>query len=617
MSHSQKTEQPAFQEATQSNTVMGGNEWQQLAAANSAAEYYAAWLAIQCRMLPAVQSGVLVLGSPEENTYAPVAVWPPKSQPSTKLVEATGQTLESGQMTTSTTSTTTVLAVPVVIDQQLHGVFAVECSEIDQTISERTVQWMLISLFAIEAALRNQVSAEEQLTRERLIATLDLVASALSEPSFQRAAQVVATDLAIRLECDRVSIGFVRKENAEVVAVSHSADFTRQMNLIRAVGMAMDEALDQKSVVLYPSTTDMLLITRDHALLARNYGNENLLTIPFVVGNDQRGAFCFERPSALAFDAHAIELCQTVVAIVARIIEDKRRNDRLLAARIADSVAAQLHKLTGPRHFGRKIAATVFMMLVVFFSVATGNYRIGAVANLEGAVRRVLVAPFDGYVATSEQRAGDVVDANALLATLDDRDIRLEYLRWYSQLNQYARLYEESMAKHDRSQANIALAQVQQAEAQMNLAAAQLERTRIVAPFAGLVVSGDLSQSLGNTVKRGQVLFEVSPLDAYRVVLEVADSDVAAIAVGQVGELMLSALPGQAFPLKVTHLTPIVVAREGRSFFRVEALLGRQLPELRPGMEGVAKIEVGRRKLFWIWTHRLFDWLRLSFWSWM
>jgi hypothetical protein len=32
-------------------------------------------------------------------------------------------------------------------------------------------------------------------------------------------------------------------------------------------------------------------------------------------------------------------------------------------------------------------------------------------------------------------------------------------------------------------------------------------------------------------------------------------------------------------------------------------------------MEGVAKIETGRRNLVWIWTHRFTNWLRLKVWS--
>ena len=62
---------------------------------------------------------------------------------------------------------------------------------------------------------------------------------------------------------------------------------------------------------------------------------------------------------------------------------------------------------------------------------------------------------------------------------------------------------------------------MKQIDAQLELIDAQLARMRLTAPFSGVVVSGDLSQSLGSPVEHGQVLFEVAPLDAYRVILEV------------------------------------------------------------------------------------------------
>ena len=71
------------------------------------------------------------------------------------------------------------------------------------------------------------------------------------------------------------------------------------------------------------------------------------------------------------------------------------------------------------------------------------------------------------------------------------------------------------------------------------------------------------------------------------------------------------------FPLSITHVTPVAVAKEGRSYFRVEALLGRMSDRLRPGMDGVARIEAGNRKLFWIGTRKLVDWMRLTLWSWI
>ena len=91
--------------------------------------------------------------------------------------------------------------------------------------------------------------------------------------------------------------------------------------------------------------------------------------------------------------------------------------------------------------------------------------------------------------------------------------------------------------------------------------------------------------------------------------------DIAAPAEGQQGELALTALPGETLPLTVERITPVSIAEEGRNYFRVEAHLDEPVPGLRPGMEGVAKIDVGRRSLIWIWTHGLTDWLRLKTWT--
>lgn len=38
--------------------------------------------------------------------------------------------------------------------------------------------------------------------------------------------------------------------------------------------------------------------------------------------------------------------------------------------------------------------------------------------------------------------------------------------------------------------------------------------------------------------------------------------------------------------------------------------------ELRPGMEGVGRIEMGEARLVTIWTRELIDWLRLNLWQW-
>ena len=160
-------------------------------------------------------------------------------------------------------------------------------------------------------------------------------------------------------------------------------------------------------------------------------------------------------------------------------------------------------------------------------------------------------------------------------------------------------------------------AQIGQAEAQMSLVQERLARASLVAPYDGIVVSGDLSQQIGSPVEQGKVLFEVAPTAGYRVILQVDERDIVRLAIDQPGELVLSGLPGEVTPFTVRQITPVSTAQDGRNFFRVEAQLRADAPRLRPGMEGIGKVEVGRERLIWVWTHGFTDWLRLALWKWM
>ena len=66
----------------------------------------------------------------------------------------------------------------------------------------------------------------------------------------------------------------------------------------------------------------------------------------------------------------------------------------------------------------------------------------------------------------------------------------------------------------------------------------------------------------------------------------------------------------------VERVTPVSNVRDGRNVFDVEARLPDTRLALRPGLQGVAKIDAGEQSFAWIWSHRLVDWARLAWWSW-
>ena len=199
---------------------------------------------------------------------------------------------------------------------------------------------------------------------------------------------------------------------------------------------------------------------------------------------------------------------------------------------------------------------------------------------------------------------------------LDDSDLKLERLKWQSQKDQFVKQYHLAMAQRDAAQVTITRAQIAQAEAELALVEDQMDRTQVRAPLDGVIVTGDLSQSIGAPVERGELLFVVAPLDTYRIILQIDERDIAEVQVGQHGTLVLSAIPTRPLTFVVDTITPVSLVHEGRNYFRVEAQLHHTPAYLRPGMEGVSKIDIDRRLLLWNWTHRAIDWLRLISWSW-
>ncbi|HEY9238480.1 MAG TPA: HlyD family efflux transporter periplasmic adaptor subunit, partial [Burkholderiaceae bacterium] len=264
-----------------------------------------------------------------------------------------------------------------------------------------------------------------------------------------------------------------------------------------------------------------------------------------------------------------------------------------------------------------KLGAAGAALAVVLLAVLTQDYRVTAKSVIEGIVQRAAVAPYDGFVAQANVRAGQQVQAGEVLAVLDDRDLRLEQSRWQGEFDQATQKHRDAMAKRDRAASAVLEAQTRQARAQLDLIEARLARTQITAPIAGLVVSGDLSQKLGSPVQTGDTLFEIAPLDAYRVILQVDERDIGQLQVGQRGQLVLNGLSAQPMDFAVSSVTAVAEQREGVNHFRVEAALTQAAPALRPGMEGVGKVEVGERQVLWVWTHSLVEWVRLALWRWL
>ena len=601
--------------------------WSRFVAAGSDDEFCTSWLALLAARVTRARAALLLVADDGSQNFGVAAAWPDTRRDlqylgavaQRALSERSGVVAGPGGGEPGNDGAAHV-GYPIEVGGRLCAAVVFDIGgdgggQADLQAALRQIHWA--SAWLIDH-FRQRVLAQREAELARVGTLNELMATALQHRRCEPSALAVANDLAPRLRCDRVSIGFEGAGRMVPVVMSHTATFDARSDLVRTLGEAMDEVLDLGVAVAFPATDDDELGAIAHAEAARTLQVQALLSVPLVANGETIGVISFERNTGPAFDASDQRIAAAVGTLLGPVWAVQRANERSLWQRTRDSARGFLQATYGPRHPGLKLLASTLALLLLAISLIQADHRVSARTVVEGATQAAQVAPFEGYIAQALVRAGDTVTRGQAMARLDERDLKLERAKWTAEREQLQRRFQVAMAAADRGAMGVLAAQINQSEAQLSLAEEKLARATLVAPFDGLVVSGDLSQSIGSPVEQGKLLFEVAPLEGFRVVLQVDDRDISRVATGQNGALVLSSLPDQSLPFKVSNVTPVATQHDGRNVFRVEAAIeASAAARLRPGMEGIGKVTVGERSLIWIWTHGFFDWLRLSLWNWM
>jgi multidrug efflux pump subunit AcrA (membrane-fusion protein) len=476
-----------------------------------------------------------------------------------------------------------------------------------------------IAMWPTIPVLREPVDRTVELAPANSARILNLLATIEAHESFAEAAMAFVTELATLFSCSRVSVGLYGRRHIKVEALSHSAEFVESQGLMRALGAAMEEATWQGATLMFPSPEgSQPRVDRAHADLVQRHGCVWAATIPLVKSGKPFGAIVLERTRPEGLSRSELTLCEHIGALLGPLLEIKHAVSKPWYAKIAAGVHEGCAPLFGPGHLGAKATVVALVAAVIGAGFISGDYRVSARARLEGSVQRLLAAPADGYLKLAYARPGDVVKAGQLLAELADDDLKLEERKAQSEVAQLENSYGTALVKQDRAEVAIIFAKLEESRAQLALAQSRLMRTQLRAPFDGIVITGDLTQSLGAPVKKGESLMTVAPEHDFRVIIEVDERDIGVVRMHGTGSLALSALPGDTFPIEVSRITPVATTGDGRNYFEVEARLKANIgPELRPGLVGVAKVDAGSRSWLWICTHRVTDWIRLTLWSWV
>ncbi len=168
---------------------------------------------------------------------------------------------------------------------------------------------------------------------------------------------------------------------------------------------------------------------------------------------------------------------------------------------------------------------------------------------------------------------------------------------------------EGSKAQFDVSvaQANAIRFQIKQAEASLKSTLDSLAKTTYVSPIDGIITSLQVEEGetaiIGTMNNPGTVMLTIADLSVMEVEVEVDETDVVGVTLGQNAKIRVDALPDTVFTGKVTEIgssalqqsTGVASTQESKDF-KVVVTLDDPSRKLKPGLSASADIVVAERK---------------------
>ncbi|MEY3572615.1 MAG: hypothetical protein RJA77_530, partial [Pseudomonadota bacterium] len=140
--------------------------------------------------------------------------------------------------------------------------------------------------------------------------------------------------LASRYQASRVAVGWRDGPVVRLKAVSEMEKFDAKSSLARSSESAMEEALDQQAVIIFPAAATSPFVSKAHAAHAEAAGAAAVVSIPFGRGDALEGVVLLERPTTVALSEGQVWEVRLLLDQVCQTLVDLHDRDRWVGARL-------------------------------------------------------------------------------------------------------------------------------------------------------------------------------------------------------------------------------------------------------------------------------------------
>jgi multidrug resistance efflux pump len=482
---------------------------------------------------------------------------------------------------------------------------------------QRLMSMRLVAGYFDLYTLRRQ-SEQSQIVAQSHQHVLQLATAVATAEGFESAAMNLCNELATRTGATRVALGWIKGDDVQVKALSHTEQFDKRQELVKTLEKAMEECIDQEEPVHFePQGGGTQNVSRAAQELARSEGGNVILTLPLRRRAEIVGAVTLEFPPTHKLSQQASTGLAVAVDLLAPQLFDRYQNDRWLITKVGLSAEDLGRKIVGPQHTLAKMLCVAAIVALIFICVYSPMYHVSAPFQFGATEKRKLEVPFDGQIDEVFVLPGNLVKQGQKLLTMKTYDLQLQLIGANDDMQKAAAEYRKDKSSGKEADAEMAWQAMDEAHTKSQWYQDQIDRGVVRAPFDGIVLSGDLMDQRNAAKKEGDELFTVAALsstNSLRAELTVSERDIQDLKEGQRGQLATTALPTEKYQFTIERIEPLGQAKEGDNTFTVFGHLDQASPTWRPGMAGEARVGIEHRPLIWIWTHKFVDYVKFKLW---
>lgn len=474
-------------------------------------------------------------------------------------------------------------------------------------------QLVLAAGLIAEFELRqHQVTLQDQISRQRLASSL--LAQVNQAKHFREAAMAFCNELASTFDLERVCLGIRHGPYIRLKTASATEHINRKMAYVQLIEAAMEESADQQETVIHPPSNAVDTVARAAGKLAHHVDAGAVCSMPLIKDEIVELVITVEFSPQRMPNLAVLESLKLALEHVGPTLLSRHHQDRWAGAKALAASRSLASLAVGAKHTWMKLLVIALLGLAFFLVFAKGTYRVESGFITEPTATYIVDTPFDGTIDKANVEAGDKVHEGQELAELRTADLRLELLSLAADRERFAREADLAMRENRQADRHIALARRDQAEANIERIQHDIERAVITSPIDGVIMEGDLRERIGGTTQRGELLFKLMPEGSLRGVVMVDESQINDLTIGANGWLSPASDPSLRLKATVERIAPVAQLKGSQNVFPVRVRFEDRPDWLSPGMEGIARIDVGERRYAWIWTRSAVNWIRMKMW---